>query len=257
MSDSIPSWMFAFGLLLLMILANEIGFRLGNTRHNRESEISRSVSGLLKGSILGLVAFLMAFAFSNTSSRFDSRRQIVLNEANALGTCYLRAGLLQDEQSQNIKSILRGYTEQRMALFERGADSEVKKSILSKMDDLMNQLWTEVELAARADVSLAHMAMIVPAANDVIDMHGTRSWATKGHLQPAVLIVLIACVLISSILIGHSSGQSTVRHLGLWISFNLLFAIVLFVVLDYDRPRQGFIQIDHSPFIELLQSMKN
>lgn len=99
--------------------------------------------------------------------------------------------------------------------------------------------------------------MIVPAANEVIDLSSTRAWTVRNHLPSPVLVLLLTGVLTSSLLLGHSSGQSNRRHLGLWITSNIVFALVLFVILDFDRPSGGLIQVDHIPLKELQASFEN
>ncbi len=104
-----PTWVIVVGLLGVMLCSNEIGYRLGYRVHRSETELSRSVSNTLKGSVFGLVALLLAFSFSATTSRHDLRQRIVLDQANAIGTCYLRAGLLEFSAGRGFKVVLRNY----------------------------------------------------------------------------------------------------------------------------------------------------
>ncbi|QDU87039.1 hypothetical protein Pla175_03940 [Pirellulimonas nuda] len=249
------SWQAIAALSAVMFLCNEIGFRLGRRLHANEPELSRSASGAIKASIFALVAFLVAVSFSTTAARHDTRRRVVLDEANALGTCYLRAGLLQEPQRSAIRATLVKFVDARLAYFDDGLNIERSKQARDTMGGLLNDLWRQVEAAAAADATQTRTSQIVPAANDVIDLASTRDFAAASHLQPAVLWLLVTCVLVFSLLIGHSSGQSTIRHLGLWCALNLLFGMVLFVVLDFDRPRRGLIQVNHTPLVELRASM--
>ena len=98
--------------------------------------------------------------------------------------------------------------------------------------------------------------MIVPAANEVIDLSSTRAWAGRNHLPGPVLVLLLASVLVSGLLLGHSSGQAGNRHAPLWLVSNLIFALVLFVVLDFDRPRRGLIRVDPTPLVELESTLR-
>ena len=94
-------------------------------------------------------------------------------------------------------------------------------------------------------------SLIVPAANEVIDLSSTRTWANRNHLPEPVLLLLMVSVLVACLLLGHSSGQAEWRHLSLWLAANTIFALVLYVVLDFDRPRRGLIRVDQTPMIEL------
>lgn len=250
-----PTWLIIVGLLALMLVSNEVGFRFGMRDFRRETEVSRTVSNALKGSIFGLVALLLGFSFSATTSRYDLRQRIVLDQANAVGTCYLRAQLLSDEHSDAIQGVLRKYVDERIDLFDAGRDADATAEHRTRIKQYLTDLWTAVETANDADPEVVRNSMIVSAANDVIDLSSTRDWANHNHLPDPVLALLLVSVVMSSLLLGHSSGQSGRRHPGLWLASNVVFGLVLFVVLDFDRPRRGLIQIDQRPLLELRESL--
>ena len=250
-----PTWPIVLGLLVIMLMANEIGFRIGLRDRKKQSEQGQNVSGALKASIFALVALLLAFSFSATTSRHELRQRLVLDQANAIGTCYLRAGLLPEEQKSRIQEILKQYVEKRLAIFAQGRQPGKYQQLSAEIDQLLSQLWVSVEYANVVSPETTRNSMIVPAANDVIDLSSTRAWAVRNHLPRPILQLLLACIVLSSLLYGHSSGQSGVRHLGLWLSANIVFALVLYVVLDFDRPRQGLIQVDHTPLVEFAHSI--
>ena len=246
-----PTWLITVGLFCGMSAANEIGFRLGRRSHLKETESSRSASASLKASVLGLVALLLAFSFSATTSRFDIRQRIVLDQANAVGTCYQRAGLLEDEARDQIRAILRSYVRVRLEHSAGGDEPVAVTRAGEEIDRLLAGLWSAVEDANRKHPETIRNSMIVPAANEVIDLSSTRTWANRNHLPDSVLILLLASVLVSGLLLGHSSGQTALRHVGLWLASNLILALTMFVVLDFDRPRRGLIRVDQTPLIEL------
>lgn len=249
-----PTWLLVTLLMIAMSIANECGFRRGLVDSRRESELSRSVTHTLKGSTLGLVALLLGFSFSATTSRHDIRQRLVLDQANAVGTCYLRADLLPDESRQQIQTVLRAYLKARLAHYNASLlGLEVVQSRL-EIDQRLSELWEAVGEARQRDPEAVFQCLIVPAANDVIDLSSTRSWANRNHLPVPVLLLLLTSVVLSSLLLGHSSGQSGSRHVGLWMVSNAVCALVLFIVMDYDRPRQGLIRIDHTPLLQLQAS---
>lgn len=245
------------GLLLLMFLGNELGFRLGRHRMSKETERSHAVSAGLKASVIGLVALLIGFSFSMTTNRFSERQHLVLDEANAIGTCYLRAGLLADPARTEIRQTLRQYTETRIRYFEEALHLEESRHISQEMDADMEALWQEVETAAAADLQAVHFSQIIPAANEVIDLNSTRAWASQNQTPGSVIMLLAVCSVVATTLMGHSSGQAGVRHVGLWIALNVLIVLVLYVILDFDRPRRGLIQLNHQPLIDLRESLKS
>lgn len=253
---SCPIWVVVLALLVLTFVASEIGYRLGRVRRNPEPEPSRAVTGLLKTSIVGLVALLLGFSFSITSTRYSQRERMVLDEANSIGTCYLRAGILPDPWKTQIRAALRRYTDLRLEHFEHARTPSEFERTTREMDAALGDLWSAVEQAAQAVPQLMPATQIVPSANQVIDLAGMRAWATFNQMPPVVVLLLGLCVLVSSLLTGHSSGQTGRRHFGISLAMNILLMMVLFVILDFDRSRQGFIQLNHAPLVSVQQQMK-
>lgn len=246
-----PTWTIVAGLFALMLAANELGFRAGRRDHEHETEPSRSVSNALKGSVFGLVALLLAFSFSATTSRHDVRQRIVLDQANAVGTCYLRAGLLDDPERSQIRTDLQQYVRVRLEHFRAARDPAENAQTRVAIDGLLSDLWKAVEAAHRRQPEAVRNSLIVPAANEVIDLSSDRVWAGRNHLPMPVLALLFISVVVSSALLGHSSGLAGRRHFWLWVAMNVVFALVLFVILDFDRPHRGLIQLDPAPLVEL------
>ncbi|WP_020476012.1 bestrophin-like domain [Zavarzinella formosa] len=259
MSDLIrnePTWLLISIMLAAMTISNVIGYVVGKRHRFGESEPSRNVSNMLKGSVFGLVALLMGFSFSMTVSRHDNRRKVVLSEANAIGTCYLRAGLLPPSDRDRIRETLRRYVSVRLEFYEKGIDPAENRQATQEMGRLLDELWERVEAAVKANQQTALTSQIVPATNEMIDLDGTRAWADDSHLPMPILGLLVACVIVSCLLMGHSSGQAGKCHAGLWLSLNVLMALVLFVILDFDRPRRGLVRVNHEPLIKLQASIQ-
>lgn len=249
MLDAFPTWSLVVALLLLMLAANELGYRAGQRYQWSETEQSRTVSGAFKGSILGLVALLLGFSFSATTNRYEVRQRIVIDQANALGTCYQRAGMLSALSREPIRSNLRAFLVARLALSDAGAEDSTRYQ--KEIDRCLADLWLAVEDAYRREPENVRNCLIVPAANEVIDLSSTRAWANRNHLPAPVLVLLVVSVLVSCMLFGHSSGQAGRRHVGLWLASNAIFALVVYIVLDFDMPRRGLIQVDVTALVEL------
>lgn len=250
-----PTWVIVVPILFLMLLASELGFRQGRAAFRNETDLSRTVSNAFKGSIFALVALLLGFSFSATTNRYDLRQRLVIDQANAVGTCHQRAGLLEPESRSRIRGLLRKYVDTRVELHREPQTVGETFALQLEIDRLLDQLWKAVELAYQREPDTVRNSLIIPAANEVCDLSSTRLWANRNHLPDAVLVLLLACVVISSLLLGHSSGQSGARHIGLWVASNVLFSLVLFVILDFDRPRRGLIRVDQTPMLELQSNL--
>ncbi len=251
-----PIWIVVVAILVLWFVASEIGFRLGSSRKADQAERRLAVATALKASVLGMVALLLGFSFSITSNRFSDRSRIVLEEANSIGTCYLRAGLLGESAKNRIRESLRRYTDARLEHFDKGLNPADYDRTLKLMREALNELWLAVSDSVKAEPDLVRTSQIVPAANAVIDLSATTEWATRNKLPGSVVVLLGICIVISGALIGHSSGETGKRNMGLWTALNILVVLIVFVILDFDRSRRGLIQIDHTPLVEARKSME-
>ena len=249
-----PIWIPVLTTLLLSLGAGELGFRYGRSRPMSDAE--RDIVNTLRTGTLGLVALLLGFSFAITSNRYNDRSRLVVDEANAIGTCYLRAGLLAEPASSQIRSALRRYTDMRVESFERGLDPQEFERLATRMHATLAELWTGVAHAVSADRSLALTSAIVPAANEVIDLSATREWMRRYHMPASVVWLLGLSIILCGAMTGHALGEAGQRHVGLALGLNLLILIVVFVVLDFDRPRRGLIRVDQTPLIQLRDSMK-
>src|SRR5215475_1928866 len=138
--DALPIWGLFISILLVVLFSVEFGYRLGKYRRRRHEEEKEAPLGTMVGATLGLLAFILAFTFGLAAARFDARRQVLLNEANAIGTTYLRAGMLPDRGEQ-IRGLLRDYVGTRLEAVRSGNVAEG----IHRSENIQNQLWTEAE----------------------------------------------------------------------------------------------------------------
>jgi len=250
-----PIWIPILTILLLSLGAGELGFRFARSRQLSDPE--RDIVNTLRTSTLGLVALLLGFSFAITSARHNDRSRLVMDEANAIGTCYLRAALLAEPARSEIRTALRRYTDVRIESFERGLDRREFERLATAMHAALNEMWSGVAHAMSADRQLALASAIVPAANEVIDLSATREWIRTYHMAPSVVWLLALSIILCGAMTGHALGEAGRRHVGLSLGLNLLILMVAFVVLDFDRPRRGVIRVDQTPLIEVRESMRS
>lgn len=248
-----PVWVPLLLILLISLAASELGFRRGRAQQVTDSE--RDIISTIRTSTLGLVALLLGFSFAITSSRFNERSRLVMDEANAIGTCYLRAALVAEPARSEIRAALRRYTDLRLESFERGSDQREFERLAAQMRGTLDSLWVGVAHAVSVDRNVAHISAIIPAANDVIDLSATREWMRRYHMAPAVVLLMGLSIAICSAMIGHALGEGGRRRVVLSLGINLLIILVAFVVLDFDRPQRGLIRVDQTPLIQARESM--
>jgi hypothetical protein len=248
-----PIWVPLLIVLLLSLAATEVGYRAA--RAHRLEQPEDSVLNTIRASTLGLVALLLGFSFAVTSSRYNERSRLVLDEANSIGTCYLRAGLLAEPASTQIRDALRRYTDFRIESYQRALDPKEFDRAVRGMQGALDDVWSGVSHAVSADRQLALTSEIVPAANAVIDLSATRLWLRSYHMPASVVWLLAFSIIICAAMLGNALGEAGRRRVSLALGLNLLIVLVAFVVLDFDRPHRGLIRVDQTPLIELRATM--
>ena len=240
------------GLLLGGLVAAEIGFRIG-AAFKREDDALNKQLDVIRSATLALVAFLVAFAFSGSAGRFVDRLDIIVTEANALGTAWLRADVLPEPQRGELKATLKEYTTDRVTLLSSRDWDEIHR-LLGKVGGLQERMWSAALAGTQGDAPL--MNLVLPPLNDVIDLHTTHLAQATRHLPRPILIVLLATAALSLVLVGVGNGRSGRRFPVLDAIYAAVLAVALWMTIDLDRPRQGLIQVSSQPLADALASMK-
>jgi hypothetical protein len=246
--DSLPVLAF-FALFAIATLAfYEGGFRIGRWAQDRTPDLEEEgPTGMLVGSIVALLAFLLAITTGMASDRYDTRRVNVLDEANAIKTAYLRAGYLPEPASSDVRALLKAYVPLRIT----GSDPVAVQAAIVESERLHGQMWAIAEEAARQDSSDV-TALFVEAVNDVITIHETRViGGVYARVPPTVLWILVAGAALSLGMVGYSAGLSKKRSPVSAIALVIALGAVLTLAVDLDRPRDGFVQVSQQPLIDL------
>ena len=241
------------GLIAVFLLAAELGFRAGR-RHVRRAHDREPQVGTIQGALLGLLALLLGFSFAMAQSRYDARRALVLHEANAIGTAYLRAQLLHEPQASEIGDALRRYVDVRLRRLE-GMDEGGLAEAVRESERLHAYLWERAVSASRKDARPV-VSLVIAALNEVIDVHGARLAAFRNHVPDLVFLLLYFVAAVAMGVTGYASGLEGQR--GFWptVMTAVLVAVVITAVMDLDRPRHGFITVSQQSLIDLRDSLK-
>jgi hypothetical protein len=243
-------------LQLALFGAVWFGWRLGqrDRKDSDENELSQ-VRGL-QGAMLGLLALLLGFTFSMAAQRFDARRAIIDNEANAIGTAYLRTDLAAEPQRQALKKLLTRYVDARIDFYGAGTDEARQRAIDEASEHLHAELWQNaVAIAERTPGPTT--ALLVASLNDVIDLHGLRVASLRNHVPEVILWLLLVVAVLSAGLSGYAAGFG--RRPG-WIPTGtvlLIITLVIVVIIDVDQPRVGFIQTGQDSMLDLQKSLRS
>ncbi len=233
-------------LFVLSVLILEFGYRVGLRMGRRLDKDDRGVVDGVYAAIVGLVALLVGFTFAMSASRYDARKQLVLAEANALGTAALRCGFLPDPEAQNLRSILLGYTELRLEASRTLLDDDQLKSIEMRSGQFHTSMWAIVEQASRTQARDAAFSLLAASINEVIDAHGKRKSALLNRVPETVWLLLYGSVLLSLFGTGMRCGFAQRRLFSTTSIFTLVICLVLFVIMDLDRPRRGLITVSQA-----------
>jgi hypothetical protein len=245
-------------LLVIALAAIEIGFRFGRrSRGAALDDDSKAHINATQASTLGILALLLAFTFSLSLQRFDTRSDAMVDEANAIGTAYLRAQMLPAPLRDETRALLRDYVDVRV---EAGHVSIINDhqwaALMAKAGSLQNALWDKARRAAEANPSPVPSGMFVQATNDLIDSFGRRDAALHRHVPEVVLFLLLGTFLITSAIVGFSGGVVGRRPPLVSFAMVVLIVVLVFVILDLDRPIRGLIVVSEKNLLDLQASMK-
>jgi len=245
-------------LFLSILLFVWIGRRVGAQRSREETERERVGLVTVETAIYALLGLMIAFTFSGATSRFDTRRAQTVQEANAIGTAYLRVDLLPAATQPALRDKFRRYTDERMAVYRALPDMEASNAHSDRALALQQEIWIDAIAALRSAPGQASL-LVVPALNDMIDITTTRAVALRTHTPEVIMGALVLLTLICSFLVGYglAGGKAFATNLHM-LGFALMMTVTIYVILDLDHPRLGFIRLDYvdQAFADLLAGMK-
>lgn len=239
-------------LFVSMVLAVELGYRIGRIRERSASESSKAHINAVQASLLGVLALLLGFTFSLSLQRFDSRSAAVVDEANAIGTAYLRTQLLPASVRSEVQRLLRDYLRVRVqAGHITLADQAEREVLLAEAKRIVEALWRHARQAAEEDNSPVRSGLFIQSLNELIDSFGRRDAALDRHVPELVLFLLYGTFLMTGSIVGFASGVA--GHRAPFVTYIMVALIVLlvFIIIDLDRPRRGLIEVSQKSLIDL------
>ncbi len=250
--DVLPLWALLPLTIVIGLLCVEAGHRFARYRLKHAPEEKEQPVGGMVGALLGLLAFMLAFTFGLASTRFEARRQVLLSEANAIGTCYLRAAMLPEPMAGETRKLLREYVDVRLDAIQPGKlDQAIKRS-----EELHSQLWALAVSVTEKERS-GITSLYVASLNQVIDLHATRVMAVMRSRVPGIIwMVLYLLASIAMFMMGFQSGLANSKRSVAIVAIIIGFSSVLFLIADLDRPGQGMLRVSQQAMVDLRNSMK-
>lgn len=252
----IDSIFIVLGLLVGMLLAMALGYIFGRKRHREATEEFRSQTTAVQGSLLGLLALLLGFTFSLALSRHDARSEAVVAEANAVGTAWLRISYLPDAAQGDARADLRRYLRLRVEAGDVTADQDVRRNrLVANAEDAFSDLWDDAAEVIRIVNGPAPVAFGA-ALNDMIDALGSRDATIERHVPEVVLMMMFATFILSGAMLGYGSGVAGSKPATPVYLMMILIVLLVFMIIDLDRPRRGLIEVNQEPMRALLVSIR-
>lgn len=244
-------WNSAALFLALLALAGvslELGHWLGLRLRPRYDERVVDQLGSIQAGVLGTLGILLGFVLSIVLLQFIERRDLVVREADAIGTAYIRAQFLEEPEREEVRAILRRYIHLRLEIFESRGTGEAQnarfEAAVEACRDLQGRLWDATLRATQKD-SRPILNLFVDTVNEVIDLDTHRYAAWRHHVPRLVLDVLIVFAIVSLGMMSFVSATRCAQRVGAWYLLGGLLCMLLLVIVDLDRPRLGWIPVDH------------
>jgi hypothetical protein len=239
----------------VLLVAEELGFRVkGRTRPGSEN-IEKGDIALILGAVLTLVALLLGFTYAMSEGRFETRRQLVVEEANAIGTTYLRAKALPEPRSSQIQELLRQYVALRVEIATKIDDTPEKfREIDTRSKQLHGLIWSHASALAKESPN-AITSIFLQTLNEMIDLHSKRLAAFRNRVPFSIYLVLFVVSIIILWLVGYYFGMRRQKARFLITMVVLLVASVMWLIMDLDQPVRGTIKANQQSLIELHQDL--
>lgn len=224
-------------LFVLMLVGFEYGHRVGKDWAEKEDK-TRGVNAV-EGAVFALFGLVLAFAFGAASDRLEHRRELVVNEANAIEVAYMRLDLLQPDHAAKVRGSFRDYFEARSNIYNDYRDDKRFAADLQECERQKEIIWREVMKGPR---TYEATLLVVPAVNEMFDRGTERTVALQTHLPWLITAFLVSLAVISAVL----AGRALYGPRGGWLHrllFSAVIALTVYVVIDLDHPRSGFIRV--------------
>jgi len=239
---------------LVVVVSILIGQYWGLYNLRKSADIKHEQVGSVVGAVFALLAFMLAFTFQIAANRYDTRKELLLDEVTNIRTTYLRAGLLPEPFRSDTRELLVEYVELRIIL---ASDFSKINTMRSRSQQILDRLWSFTETLAEQDRSSEVYAMYTGSVNDLVDNYNQRITMTLEYRIPAVVLwILIIMTVISMITLGYQLGISGKGSFKINMLLAVVFALVMFLILALDHPEKGMAKLNQKPMLTLQKQLR-
>ena len=248
-------WALELGIVALLLVATEVAFRIGAARQASVDEHTRGQTTTVQAAMLGLVGLLLAFSMSMAEGRFSARRALIVDEANAIGTAYLRTQILPDADAARSRALFRDYVAVRRELVAAGRDLARIEAASARSQQLQGQIWAIGVASARVHPDWDVMTAYLEALNTTFDLEAARYASVFARIPATVFVLLLAVAVIAVAATGYACGFDGRRHALASYVFPTLLGLACALVIDLAHPRSGLIRTGDAPMARLQRSL--
>ena len=233
-------WLIVLILLIAVFIFYLLGAQTGRYTKLKWPESKADGIGPLEGALLGLLSLLLGFTLSQSASRYDTRRALIIHEANDIGTVILRSDMYQDSIRTQFKNDLEQYVEKRIAYYEAMDEGDIEKSLL-EAEKISTRIWDRVMASSKKFPDFVRDNQMIPAVNSMIDIVNNRDASRLGRVPDPIIYLLMVLALLGSFIVGYAKKENKNDWIILTL-YSVMTIATIFVILDIDRPRRGLIQ---------------
>jgi len=245
--DYLPLWGVYLLTVALLLLAIELGYRSGLAIQKRRPDQAEAGVGAMVGASLAFLGFMLALITSTAVDIFNQRRALVVVEANAIGTAYLRSEYLDESFSVDARQLLREYVDMRLAAL----NPNKLEAAITRSEEIHQELWSQAVTLAKANPTPT-IALYISSLNDVIDIHSERvNISLQVRVPPAILLGLYFVAVLSMLLMGIQGSYSGKRNFFAMLVMVLILSMVFLLISDLERGQEGLLHVTHQPLIDL------
>ena len=237
---------------MLILAAEEVGYRIGRNYQRKSDEDVKVQTNTIQAGTLGLLALILGFSFNMALQRYNSRSEAVIKEANAIGTALMRTHLLPAPYDSLSHSLLQQYINLRLTVSNTAYAMVTEREALNdETIALQRTIWDQTVKAARIDPNPVTTGYFITSFNNVIDTYSERNALLALHMPEVILYLLFVVFIVSGALIGFASGLGHKRTFLPSALLCFLICLVVFIIIDLDRPRRGIIKVDQRSMEQL------
>ena len=252
--SSLPIWIIYIIIVLVIVFAVRSGIAYARWRRTHFLNENDSAINTLVGATLGLLAFILAFTFSMTTSRFDARKHFLLEEINSIETSWLRSDLVAEPYSAELKKALVDYVELRIWLIN---NPDEVKDVIQKSQELQTKMWGLITELTKSDLGNDRInALLIDAVNDMFDNQTRRvSIAVNDRIPNLIWVALFVLIIIAMFEVGYLLGKTEKSNWVLVFALSMAFATIVVLIVDLDSSK-GHITINNQSLYDMYDRIK-